>query len=103
MTLRTTSATIVQKNGRPSSLANLSPGDNVLAVYRTNGTDPSDPAVQALVTRSGELIQMFTGGDPGIAASLKRMYEQEGPQRASRGFADPEDMAYLEQARASRS
>ena len=71
--------------------------------HRATGTDPSDPAVQALVTRSGELIQMFTGGDPGIAASLKRMYEQEGPQRASRGFADPEDMAYLEQARASRS
>jgi len=71
--------------------------------HRTKGTDPSDPAVQALVTRSGELIQMFTGGDPGIAASLKRMYEQEGPQRASRGFADPEDMAYLERARATRS
>ena len=71
--------------------------------HRTNGTDPSDTAVQALVTRSGELIQMFTGGDPGIAASLKRMYEEEGPQRASRGFADPEDMAYLEKARATRS
>ena len=50
------------------------------------------------MTRSGELIQMFTGGDPGIAASLKRMYEQEGPQRASRGLADPEDLAYLENA-----
>jgi DNA-binding transcriptional MerR regulator len=71
--------------------------------HRTNGTDPSDPAVQALVTRSGELIQMFTGGDPGIAASLKRMYEQEGPQRASRGVADPEDLAYLEKARSIRS
>jgi DNA-binding transcriptional MerR regulator len=70
--------------------------------HRERGTDPADPAVQALVTRSGELIQMFTGGDPGIEASLKRMYEQEGPQRASRGFADPEDLAYLERARASR-
>ena len=71
--------------------------------HRTNGTDPSDPAVQALVTRSGELIQMFTGGDPEIAASLKRMYEQEGPQRASRGVADPEDLAYLETACPTRS
>ena len=70
--------------------------------HRTKGTDPSDPAVQTLVTRSGELIQMFTGGDPGIAASLKRMYEQEGPQRASRGMADPEDLAYLERARRAR-
>jgi hypothetical protein len=31
------------------------------------------------------------------------MYEQEGPQRASRGVADPEDIEYLERARASRS
>jgi hypothetical protein len=71
--------------------------------HRENGTDPADPAVQRLVIRSGELIQMFTGGDPGIAASLKRMYEEEGPARASRGVADPKDLEYLEKARASRS
>jgi DNA-binding transcriptional MerR regulator len=71
--------------------------------HRAAGTDAADPAVQALVARSGELIRMFTGGDPGIAASLKRMYEQEGPQRASRGVADPADIEYLERARASRS
>jgi hypothetical protein len=58
--------------------------------------------VQALVRRSGELIRQFTGGDPGIAASLKRMYEEEGPERASRGVADPQDLAYLERARAER-
>ena len=46
---------------------------------------------------------MFTGGDPEIAASLKRMYEEEGPARASRGVADPKDLEYLERARASRS
>ena len=68
--------------------------------HRERGTDPSDPAVQALVRRSGELIRMFTGGDPGIAASLQRMYEHEGPERASRGVADPQDLAYLERARA---
>jgi DNA-binding transcriptional MerR regulator len=71
--------------------------------HREKGTDPNDPAVQQLVTRSGELIAMFTGGDPGIAASLKRMYEEEGPARASRGVADPKDLEYLERARASRS
>ena len=71
--------------------------------HREKGTDPADPDVQRLVTRSGELIRMFTGGDPGIAASLKRMYEEEGPARASRGVADPEDLEYLEKARASRS
>jgi hypothetical protein len=46
---------------------------------------------------------MFTGGDPAIAAGLKRMYEEEGPARASRGVADPADMEYLEKARATRS
>jgi len=71
--------------------------------HREAGTDPADPDVPKLVTRSGELIRMFTGGDPGIEASLKRMYEQEAPARASRDFADPADIEYLERARASRS
>ena len=71
--------------------------------HREAGTDPADPEVQKLVERSSELIRMFTGGDPGIEAGLKRMYETEGPARASRNFADPADMAYLEKARASRS
>jgi hypothetical protein len=30
------------------------------------------------------------------------MYEEEGPERASRGVADPQDLAYLERARAAR-
>jgi DNA-binding transcriptional MerR regulator len=69
--------------------------------HREAGTDPADPEVQKLVARSGELIRMFTGGDPGIEAGLKRMYETEGPERASRGVASPEDLEYLERARAS--
>jgi hypothetical protein len=71
--------------------------------HREAGTDPADPEVQKLVTRSGELIRMFTGGDPGIEAGLRRMYETEGPERASRGVASPEDLDYLEKARTSRS
>ena len=70
--------------------------------HRLNGTDPSDPAVQELSRRAGELIRQFTGGDPQIEASLKRMYETEGPERASRGMASPEDLEYLERARLSR-
>jgi len=54
------------------------------------GTDPSDPRVQALARRWRALIEEFTGGDPGIAASLNRLYAQEptvhgmdtGPMRA---------------------
>jgi MerR family transcriptional regulator, thiopeptide resistance regulator len=74
-----------------------------LREHRERGTDPADEAVQALGRRAGELVEMFTGGDPGIRASLQRMYEQEGPQRASRGMADPEDQAYLAAIRAARS
>jgi DNA-binding transcriptional MerR regulator len=54
------------------------------------GTDPADERVRALARRWQELIQEFTGGDPGIAQSLGRMYQEEptvhgrdtGPMRA---------------------
>jgi MerR family transcriptional regulator, thiopeptide resistance regulator len=70
--------------------------------HRERGTDPADPAVQALAARADELTAMFHGGDPGIKASRQRMYEQEGPKAASRGLVDPDDMRYLAAARASR-
>jgi DNA-binding transcriptional MerR regulator len=65
------------------------------------GTDPADPRLRPIGDRSRELIEMFTGGDPGIQASLKRMYETEGPEKASRGMADPAVFAYLAQVRAA--
>ena len=52
---------------------------------RVNGTDPADPRVQALCERWRAQIELFTGGDPGIAASLKRQYEERGAEEASRG------------------
>jgi DNA-binding transcriptional MerR regulator len=65
---------------------------------RAAGTDPQDPKVQALAKRWGELIQAFTGGDPEIAASLRRMYAEEGVERASRGMVSPELMEYVARA-----
>jgi MerR family transcriptional regulator, thiopeptide resistance regulator len=65
---------------------------------RTRGTDPSDPRVQAIAARWQELIEQFTGGDPGIRDSLKKMYETEGPERASRGMMSPELMAWMGEA-----
>jgi len=59
------------------------------------GTDPSHPQVQELGAQWQSLIEAFTGGDPGIAASLKDMYEQEGPEKASRGMVKPELMEYV--------
>jgi DNA-binding transcriptional MerR regulator len=73
-----------------------------LRELREAGVDPADPEPQALGRRAGELISMFTGGDPGIAASLQRMYEQEGPEKASRGMGDPEDFEYMNAIRAAR-
>lgn len=42
------------------------------------GLDPSSPEVQHLARRSAELVGEFTGGDPGVAASLGKMYRREG-------------------------
>lgn len=65
------------------------------------GTDPGHPRVQELARRWRALIERFTGGDPGIRASLQRMYEEQGPERASRGMVDPELMAYIGRAQAA--
>jgi DNA-binding transcriptional MerR regulator len=60
------------------------------------GTDPADPRVQELAKRWEGLVREFTGGDPGIFNSLKRMYESEpkvhgmdtGPIREMRAYID---------------
>ena len=72
-----------------------------LRELREAGVDPGDPEPQALGRRAGELIQMFTGGDPGIAASLQRMYQSQGPEKASRGMGSPEDFEYMNAIRAA--
>jgi DNA-binding transcriptional MerR regulator len=66
---------------------------------REAGTDPSDERVQRITRRWDELIEEFTGGDPGIRESLARMYREQGPANASRGMVDPELMAYMARAR----
>jgi DNA-binding transcriptional MerR regulator len=67
-------------------------------VEMNRGTDTADPAVQELVKRWNTLIEAFTGGDPGIRASLQKMYETEGPEQASRGAVNQEVMAYMQRA-----
>jgi MerR family transcriptional regulator, thiopeptide resistance regulator len=74
-----------------------------LRELREAGVDPAAPEPQALGRRAGELIEMFTGGDAGITASLQRMYAQEGPQTASRGMGSPEDFEYMNAIRAAGS
>jgi len=70
---------------------------------RAAGTDVGDAKVQALADRWQDLINQFTGGDPGITASLKRMYEQEGAPKASRGAMSPELSEYVQRVMAARA
>jgi DNA-binding transcriptional MerR regulator len=72
-----------------------------LEAARSAGTDPHAPSVQALAARWSDMVTQFTGGDPGIAESLKRMYREEGAERASRGALSPELMEYVRQASAA--
>jgi MerR family transcriptional regulator, thiopeptide resistance regulator len=65
---------------------------------RAVGTDPADPRLDPLVERWTGLIEQFTGGDPGIRESLQRMYENEGPERASRGAVHVATMEYAQRA-----
>jgi len=65
---------------------------------RAAGTDAADPKLDPLVQRWTGLIEQFTGGDPGIRASLQKMYDAEGPERASHGALGVETMAYAKRA-----
>lgn len=62
------------------------------------GSDPASESVQVLARRWMELIRQFTGGDPGIEQSLNRMYQQEGPEVASRGAVDSAVSEYMRKA-----
>jgi MerR family transcriptional regulator, thiopeptide resistance regulator len=70
---------------------------------RAAGTDPSDPRMQAIAGRWRDLIEQFTGGDPGIRASLGRMYRERGAEQASRGAVTGELMEYVGSALAAGS
>ena len=68
------------------------------------GTDPADPKVQALARRWMDLVNEFTGGDPGIARSLGRFWKEQGDDIVARhGMQyDPRDVSeYIGQAMAA--
>jgi hypothetical protein len=70
---------------------------------RAAGTDPADPRLDPLVERWSGLIEQFTGGDPGLRASLQEMYDTERPERAPRGAVSAGTMAYAKRAIDARS
>lgn len=53
------------------------------------GTDPTDPRVLDLVRRWNGLVAEFTGGDPGVSASLGRLYAERGDDMAAMNGQDP--------------
>jgi DNA-binding transcriptional MerR regulator len=64
------------------------------------GTPVTDPKVQALARRWKELVESFTGGDPGISKSLGKLWKEKGPEMAgkmNRGF-DPQVFQYAAEA-----
>lgn len=70
-----------------------------------DGLDPASPEVQALAERSAALIDEFTGGDPGIMASLGQMYREEGGPNvmARHGMQMPDGLwEFMGAARAAR-
>jgi len=65
------------------------------------GTDPAHPRVKELAKKWQSLIAEFTGGDAGVAASARRMYEEtmgqpDGP--AARYGLDPAMWDYISRA-----
>ena len=58
------------------------------------GTDPADPKVQVLAAKWMGLVEEFTGGNPGIADSLRTLYQSEdrvagmetGPMRVQQAY-----------------
>jgi MerR family transcriptional regulator, thiopeptide resistance regulator len=69
---------------------------------RAAGTDPADARLDPLLARWNALIDQFTGGDPGIRASLQATYDSEGPERASHGAVAAATMAYARAAMDAR-
>jgi MerR family transcriptional regulator, thiopeptide resistance regulator len=66
------------------------------------GTDPASETMQRLSKRWMELVQEFTGGDPGITQSLKNLYQGESSVQQRNGL-DPGIFAYVQQALAASS
>jgi DNA-binding transcriptional MerR regulator len=71
---------------------------DLLADYRAameQGTDPSDPKLQALEKRRQALVNAFSGGDAAIEQNLKRLWTEQGDKLCAQYGMDPKVMEYL--------
>jgi DNA-binding transcriptional MerR regulator len=62
------------------------------------GTDPKSERVRGLAKRWMSLVEEFTGGDPGIAASAKNMWQNEASINGVDTAPMREMMAYIQKA-----
>ena len=68
----------------------------LIAAVRTEmerGTDPGSEKVRELARQWRGLIEEFTGGNPEIEESLRRMYRDEPNVAADKGYRHDPDMA----------
>jgi DNA-binding transcriptional MerR regulator len=63
------------------------------------GTDPADPKAQALARKWYGLLEEFTGGDPGLFESTRKMYANEDQIREMDVKAMRPMFAFIEKAR----
>lgn len=73
-----------------------------LEEHRARGTEPGDPAVQALAERGDGLFAEFHGGDPELVAHASKAWEASDPADASRGLVTAELWAYYGAVQAAR-
>ncbi|MEV4755555.1 MerR family transcriptional regulator [Micromonospora sp. NPDC049559] len=66
-----------------------------LRVHLAEGTDPADPAVQALATRWQTLMDELTEGDRATLSSVYARIEAKGAEAATRGALPGEVWDYL--------
>ncbi|HEV7667579.1 MAG TPA: MerR family transcriptional regulator [Thermoanaerobaculia bacterium] len=68
------------------------------------GADPASPEVQGLAARWRDLVERFTGGDAGITAGVRQVWQQEGDEiRARHGGPDPAMFEYMGRAFSAKS
>ncbi len=67
------------------------------------GVDPSSERAQALAARWQDLIEQFTGGDPGITESLKKLYADQSnwPADFKKPYSD-EAAGFISRAKGAR-
>jgi MerR family transcriptional regulator, thiopeptide resistance regulator len=72
--------------------------DADLAAHAEQGTDPADPAVQAIARRFADLITQVGSGDRVTVSAIYAKIDGKGPEAATRGALSSASWTYLKRA-----